>query len=62
MRSEKDIRLKIDSLLQLAEQNVKAPQYYEAICCQADILMWVLEYEEGEDPLDERRIPNAFIE
>lgn len=61
MKTENEIRNKINSLIDLATKNVDNPYYYEAICCQTDILMWVIDYEEQADkPLDERRILNVF--
>lgn len=61
MRTENEIRRKIDSLLDVGRDNVNNHEYYEAICCQIDALLWVIGDESGDKPLDERRIPNVFV-
>ena len=51
MRSEREIREKIESL---DGQKFGNPKLDEDYCLQIDMLLWVLEDESGLPPLDER--------
>ena len=61
MRSEIEIREKIDSLMEAFRKAkkadigvVKKANLVEDIAGQIDMLLWVVEDESGYDPLDER--------
>ena len=58
MRSEREIREKIESL---DGQKFGNPKLDEDYCLQIDMLLWVLEDESGLPPLDEREKAVANI-
>lgn len=60
MRTEREIIERATKLVDLSCCNVRDPEYYEAICCQIDALLWVIEDKSGDELLDKRRRPNVF--
>ena len=61
MRSEREIREKIDSLMKAFNkakkadiEAVKKASLIEDIAGQIDMLLWVIKDKSGYDPLDER--------
>lgn len=60
MKSENEIRSKIDSLIDVAFKNVDNSQYYEAICDQVVALLWVINSGERNLLLDQRPMPSIY--
>ena len=54
MRSEREIREKIDSLDRKRCEFKNDPELEEHFCLQIDMLLWILEDNSGFPPLDER--------
>lgn len=54
MRSEKEVRDKLDTLMSILNEKKVKSEDVESLCCQIDGLLWVLEDRSGAKLFDER--------
>ena len=54
MRSEKEVRDKLDALMSILNEKKVKSEDVESLCCQIDGLLWVLEDRSGAKLFDER--------